>query len=442
MIYDALIIGSGPGGYECARWISKLGGKAILFEKKDLGGVCTNCGCIPTKAFAASANLIDKFKNSKNLGVTCESVSADMGALVSRRDRVVKVMRAGVKKLLDDGEVEVVYGEAEIIDSKTVECGGQTYSGQNLVIASGSAPTGVGSIQLDGEYIISGDEAAKLMDFPKKMVIIGGGFIGCEYASILASFGVDITLIEVQPTILPAEDSEVTELLQNILSKKLTLKINASVEKVDSAKKIVVCDGEIIPADLVLLAVGRKHMTPKGFEKLNVATAVDGVLVDETMRTNVDGVYAIGDVTTHVRLAHAAYLGGESAAKSIMGIESKADFDLMPWCVFSNPEIGRVGVTEKEAKLIYSDIRIGRAQYTSNGKARCMGERAGFVKVISDADGHLIGLHIIGSNASSLLGEAGLALTHKMKLEDIIQTIHAHPTLCELLREACINAIQ
>ncbi len=439
MTYDAAVIGAGPGGYECALKIAAKGGKVIVFERDLVGGVCTNRGCIPTKTLAESANLVDKIASASSFGVEVELSGIDNIKLLKRRDRVSMILRKGVEKLLSDAGVELVYSEAEIVSAKKVMAKGKSYGVKNIVVATGSVACGVGSLELDHEFVISGDDAATSHKLPTKVVIIGAGFIGCEYAAIYGSLGCDVTLIEAEDRLLPQEDKMISELLEQVLSKRVAIRTSARVEAIDADEKIVSCANESFSCDLVLLAVGRKPVYPKGLGSVGVKFEAQGIPVDVQMKTNVNGIYAIGDVTTHQQLAHAAYEAAKVAADNILGGTSSIDYSTLPRCVFTQPEVGRVGVTEEDAP---EGALIGVASYLANGKARCMGEKFGFAKVIVDKESHtLLAAHIMGARASDLIGEATLAVKNRITAEQIIATIHPHPTLCELLKSACVDAL-
>jgi dihydrolipoamide dehydrogenase len=270
------------------------------------------------------------------------------------------------------------------------------------------------------------------------VAIVGGGFIGCEYASIFGRLGVDVTLIEALPRLLPLEDAETSSAIEKALSKQAKILTNTRVESADKAKKTITAAGAEIHVEKILMAVGRAPLMPEGLDRMNVAVEKSGIRTDSRMRTNVPGIYAVGDAACGLKLAHVAYEGGETAAKNIMGRDCVAVFEAVPWCVYTQPEIGRVGITEAEAK---GDVKVGRADYLANGKARCMGERGGFCKVIVEREnGTLLGVHIVGAHASSLIGEAALAIRNKMTAKQVTDTIHPHPSLPELLKEACRDA--
>ena len=437
MQYDAVILGGGPAGYECALHMARLGGKAVIIEKGELGGVCTNRGCIPTKALIASAEAYESVKRSSEFGFEAQAVKVNPELLFKRRDRVALTMRKGVEKLLSDAKVEVVKAEAKVKSANAVEAAGRVFEGRNIVIATGSQPAGLPNIPLDGEFVLSGDDAAASSKLPGRVVIIGGGFIGCEYASLFARLGSAVTLIEALPRLLSTEDEDISSALEKALSKDVKIMTATRVDSVDKTRKMVVAGETEIPADMVLLAVGRKAILPEGLAVLGVQLDRGWVKVDSKMKA-AQNVYAIGDVASGLKLAHVAYEGGKVAAHNIMGKFMDADFGAVPWCVFSSPEISRVGLAEKEAKV---PVNVGRGEYLSNGKARCMGERQGFCKVVAQAGtGRILGVHFFGAHASDLIGEAALAVRNGLTVDDVINTIHPHPTLPEIFKQACENA--
>ncbi len=438
MKYDAVIVGAGPGGVEAALRVSRLGGRAALVERGEVGGVCTNRGCIPTKALAASADLYSSLQRAAEFGVDAPAYSVNREALFKRRNRVAETMRLGAAKLLSEAKVDVVQGTAKIVSNTEVDVEGDVLEGRTLVLATGSEPAGLPGMVLDHEFVVSGDDAASMPVLPEKAVIIGGGFIGCEYASIYSRLGAKVTLMEALPRILPQEDPDVSELLYQSLSKSAEVLTGVKVESADRESKTVKAGGAQYDADMVLLAVGRKPLLPEGLDDIGVEYGVGGILVDSMMRTSVDNVYAVGDVASPMKLAHVASAGGDVAAGNIMGDKMELDLTVVPWCVYTAPEVARVGITEGEAKSV---VRVGRAEYTANGKARCMGERAGFCKVVvDDASDAVLGVHIIGAHASDLIGEAACAVKSRMKAAALADTIHPHPALCELVREACRSA--
>jgi dihydrolipoamide dehydrogenase len=438
MKYDAVIVGGGPGGYEAALWVSRLGGKAVLAERGELGGVCTNRGCIPTKALAASLAAYESILRAGEFGVDVPSSKLNMEGVFRRRDRVSVTLRKGVEKQLADAGVEAVKGEGRIVSSSKVQVGDKTLEGRAIVVATGSEPSGLPGIGIDHDFVISGDDAAAISTLPANLVIVGGGFIGCEYASIFSGLGSRVTLIEALPDILPLEDSDVSAALEKSLSGKVRILKGVRVESADGRTKSVKAAGESIPADKVLLAVGRRPVLPAGLAEAGVRCDRQGVAVDSTMRTSVKGIYAVGDAVNGLKLAHVAYAGAQVAARNIMGERCEADFSDVPWCVFTSPEIARVGITEREAK---GRIMVGRSDYLSNGKARCLGERGGFCKVIAEeGSGVILGVHIVGAHASDLIGEAAVAVGKRLTLADVTGTIHPHPTLTEIFKEACQKA--
>jgi dihydrolipoamide dehydrogenase len=438
MNYDAVIIGSGPGGYETALRVAALKGRAMVIEKGALGGVCTNRGCIPTKSLAATCDILEDIRRGNEFGIEVAGPMLRSSDLFMRRDRVSMTLRKGVEKLLTDAGVDVAYASASLVSPTEVDVGGRKIQGRNIVIATGSEPLGLPNIPLDNDYVVSGDYAASMSVLPSSVVIIGGGFIGCEYASIYSRLGCKVTLVEALPSILAQEDQDISSTLQKMLSKSVDVMTNTKVESVDRASKTVRVHGKDVPADMVLMAVGRRPVIPEGLERVGVQADRAGIRVDRFMRTNKDGIYAVGDVTPAPRLAHVAYAQAETAASNIMGHNVQVDLTKVPWCVFTSPQIARIGLTEQEARSSGIAVLVGRADYLANGKARCMGERNGFCKLIAERKtGLILGVHIIGAHASDLIGEASLALKMGLTISDVAGAIHPHPTLTELFKEAC-----
>jgi dihydrolipoamide dehydrogenase len=430
MRYDALIIGGGPGGFEASIRISQAGGNALLVEKENLGGVCTNRGCIPTKAMVAGCNALDTVGSSMELGIDAKVSGLDLGVFFKRRDRIVSTLRRGVEKIVSDSGVKVVNGEAEIVSKDRIRVGKEEFEGGNIIIASGSVPTSVPGVDFDGEYVISGDEASCIRDVPDRVLIIGGGFIGCEYAGIFSRLGANVTLIEALDRLLPGEDEDISRMVEKGLAKRVDVLTGMRVEGVDKDSRTVKANGESHKADLVIVAAGRRIALPNGVKEIGVKVSGGLVAVDEHMMTSIPGVYAIGDVCTKYKLAHVASAHARVCAANIMGKEVAMDESAIPWCVFTMPEAARIGLRESDVE----NPVVGRGEYIANGMARCLGQREGFCKVIAK-DGLIAGVHIYGAHASELVGEALMIIG--LKPADVIKRIHPHPTLTEVLYAAC-----
>ena len=440
-MHDIIVIGGGPGGYSAALRAARLGGKVLLIEKSELGGVCTNKGCIPTKAMIACAEVFDKVKNAGKYGVTAGEPKADYKSMLERRDRIVSISRKGVELLLKNAGVEVVKGVAKISGKNAVDVDGRTLEAKSIIIATGSEPRSIPGLEPDGKFILSSDDLMGLSELPQKIIVVGGGIIGVEYASLFSKLGCKVTLVEVLDRLLPNEDEETSTEIERMLRRGVEIHLKSKVESADKAKKtaeVSTPEGrKTIKADAVLVSIGRKPVIPEGLENAGVKYDKAGMNVDDQMQTSATGIYAVGDVAGKHQLAHVASAEGWVAAENCMGIASVVYYDTVPWVVFNIPEIGRVGLTETEARRKHGEIKVGKALYSANGKANCIGEREGFCKVVCGKDGTILGVHIIGAHASDLIAEAALAVKSRMTTNQVVQTIHSHPTLPEVFKEAC-----
>ena len=446
---DLIVIGSGPGGYVAALRASQLGARVVLVEARDLGGVCLNRGCIPTKAILESARILDQLKRAKQFGLTVPSAEVDYAAVVARKDKVVSRLSRGVGMLLKGANVEVVMGRARVLDANTVEVAqGETTTrleARHLIIATGSEAARPEAFPFDGSRVITSDEALRLTTLPASVLIVGGGYIGCEFASMWAEFGSKVTVVEMLPRLLPPADEDVsTEMQRALMRRKVKVHVGTKIETLRTTDTGVVAelsDGKPVEAAIALVAVGRKlNSDLEGLAATGVKLECDAVAVDELCRTSVDGVYAIGDVTGKWLLAHYASEQGMVAAEHLFGggpepIDERA----VPSCVFTLPEIASVGLTETQARKQPGDVRVGRFDLAALGKAAASGETTGFVKVIGDAAGTVLGVHIVGHEATSMIAEAVLAVRHKLTMDDLVHTLHAHPTMPEAFHEAALD---
>jgi dihydrolipoamide dehydrogenase len=429
-IPDAAIIGGGPAGYSCAVKVAQLGGKAVIVEKEELGGVCTNRGCIPTKTLHATAKLIDKMRKAGDLGVDAK-FSFDFGKVMERKDRVVKTSVMGIRKLLENHGIEVVKGTGKIASKNEVriEDAGRTIKAKNIVIATGSGP-----VSIPGIEGITSTEMLGLKRAPKKLLIIGGGVTGVEFAAIFSRLGSEVTVVEMMERIIPAEDEEISEALRRTMERDGTRIFTSSkVEKVSKGRAVIRTAGKTFEEhfDAVLVSVGRRPNIPSEIDSLGIKHGKNGISVDEKMQTNVGNVYAIGDVSGGPQLAHAAYEEGIVAAENIMGRGSSIDYRTVPVCIFTIPEIASAGKREPGCKT-------GKALFVASGKARALGETQGFVKVFVKG-WKLISVSIIGENATELIAEAALIISQNIPINKIRRITHAHPTLSESLVEALEN---
>ena len=454
---DVCIIGTGPGGYIAAVRAAQLGMKVAVVEREELGGVCLNRGCIPTKAMLRSAELFMTMQHSADYGILAENVTVDFSKVVARREKVVKQLTGGVGGLLKSYGVEVVKGTATLgaERGKVRVSGGTdaTVNAKNVIIATGSSPAKLPIPGADGPGVIDSDGALALTEIPKSMLIIGGGAIGTEWACVFGAFGTKVTVVEMLPTLLPLEDEEMGRTLARSLQRQgVTIHTEAKLEEISqgddglSVGVLTLKDGkqERVSAEKVLVGVGRKpNSADLGLEALGVTLDRRGfVEVDEYLRTSAGNVYAIGDVTGKQLLAHLAMHQGVSAAEAIAGKGHPMDYKVVPACTYTHPEVASVGLSEKKAREQGYDVRIGKFPFQANGRALTHGDAEGMVKIVADAKyGELLGVHIIGPTASELIPEAALGIRLESTLEDIAHTIHAHPTMAEAVGQAAWAAL-
>lgn len=447
---DVVIIGGGPGGYVAAIKAAHLGLKAVLVEKDKLGGVCLNKGCIPTKALVSIAELLNHLQRAEEFGIQVKDYSFDFPAIMKRKDLITRRLSSGVEQLMKANRVRIVRGEGQIVEPGTVEVldaerEKEVIKTKNIIIATGSSVMKLPLPGIDSEGVITSDEALSLSELPSRMLIIGGGVVGIEFAGIFRALGVEVTVVEMLPRILLPIDEEIARRLTQILKRKgieiLTDCKVKGIKKNNQNLEVLVStsDGEKkLETEKVLLAAGR---VPElgNIDVRGLGIELDGktIKVDEKMRTNIPGIYAVGDVVGKIMLAHVASREGIVAVENISGKEVLMDYKVVPNCVFSMPEVASVGLTEEEAKKENSNIKISKFPFMANGKALGMGETEGMVKIIADGDTlELLGVHILGVHASDLIAEGTLALSMEATAFEIVNTIHAHPTLAETIAEA------
>lgn len=452
--FDITVIGGGPGGYVAAIRAAQLGAKVLLVEKDQVGGTCTNRGCIPTKTMLADAKMYDRVKLSSV--IKTEGLRLDMEQLQDRKNKVVKRMITGVEFLLKDNGITFIRGKASFLDRNLIEVevekGREQFGSQKVIIATGSVSAQIPNVPVDGKVILTSTEMLNVSSIPQDLVIIGGGYIGMEFACLFSGLGSKVTVIEMLPQIISTEDEEVIRGLTTLL-KKRGIQIHTET-KVKEAKvkdgraevKVIQPDGkeEVFQAEKALMAVGRSPCTEGlQFEKVNVALNGKFIKVNERMETTSPGIYAIGDVTGRQMLAHKASAEGIAAAENALGRSNKVDYSKIPNCIFTLPEVASIGVTEKQAKEKGLRVRIGRYPFQSNGKALANGDSEGFVKVIADQElGQVVGVHIIGDHATDLIGGLSVAMTLETTVEELGKTVQAHPTLMEAVAEASLDAIK
>ena len=444
------VIGAGPGGYVAAIRAAQMGADVTVIETDEVGGTCLNRGCIPTKALLASTEVFSKVKKAADYGVEISGdVTARLDKIMARKDKVVATQVKGIRGLFKSWGVTLIEGRGRLVSGKKIEITLKSGDVQELdadaiIIATGSRPAQIPVFPFDGEKIISSNEALSLESVPESLLIVGAGVIGCEFAFIYKELGADVTMIEMMPRAVFTEDPEVSEVLERELKKKkIKLLKNIKTEKVevtDAGVKAFLSEGKTVEGQKMLVSIGRAvNSEDLGLVEVGVELGGRGEIpVDEKMQTNVDGIYAIGDVTGGIMLAHVASKQGLVAVENIMGHNAKMSYDVVPAAIFTHPEIGSVGLRGHQCEEQGIDVKIGRFQFRALGKAHAMGEIAGMIKVIADAaTDKVLGVHIIGPHASDLVHEAALAMEVGVTAKQIAETIHAHPTLAEGVMEAC-----
>jgi dihydrolipoamide dehydrogenase len=445
--HDLVIIGGGPGGYVAAIRAAQLGAKVALVEKDRVGGTCLNRGCIPTKALVRSVEVLQLVDQAPAFGVIVEEPAFDFARIMARKDEVVARLVGGVEGLLEAHKVEVVPGTATIpqpglVLVKTAN-GDRRLATENVVIATGSVPASPPIAGLDAPGVLTSAEVLELEEVPDSLAVIGGGVIGLEFAAIFHALGTRVTVLEMLSTLLPTVDGELARRYRSYLQQEgVEVHLRARVEDIrpkgDGLAVRVADSGEEVEAEKVLLATGRVPYTEGlGLEELGVQRERGAIVVDERLATNVPGIYAIGDVTGGIMLAHLASRQGEVAVENILGHPVAMHYRAVPNCVFTLPEIAGVGLTEGEAKSEGFDYEIARFPFSASGRALTIGETTGLVKLICEREsGKVLGMHIMGPQASDLIAEGTLAIQMGATARDIAETIHAHPTLPEAIMEA------
>jgi len=453
--YDLLVIGAGPGGYVAAIRGAQLGLKTAIIEKAELGGICLNWGCIPTKALLKSAQVFEYISHAKDYGIEVSGAKADFGSVIKRSRDVANGMSKGISFLMKKNKIEVIEGTAKLTKDKKVEVIGKDgqkviHEAKHTILATGSRARELSNIPLDGKKVIGYREAMTLPLQPKSMVIMGSGAIGVEFAYFYATMGTKVTIVEFMPRIVPIEDEEISKALEKSL-KKIGIEIltNASVESVDKSGpgckvKIKAQDGEkILECDIVLSAVGiATNLENLGLEEAGIKTEKGKVLVDDFYQTNIPGIYAIGDIVKGQSLAHVASAEGIICVEQIAGHHPEPlNYNNIPGCTYCTPEIASVGMTEKQAKDAGYELKIGRFPFSASGKASAAGVKDGFVKVIYDAKyGELLGCHMIGTNVTEMIAEIVVARKLETTGHEIIKSVHPHPTMSEAIMEATADA--
>ncbi len=453
--YDIIVLGSGPGGYVTAIRASQLGFKTAVIEKESLGGVCLNWGCIPTKALLKSAQVFDYLKHASDYGLTLEKADKDFGAVVKRSRDVADGMSKGVQFLMKKNKIDVIEGFGKLKAGKKISVEDKDgksadYEAKHIIIATGARSRELPGLKQDGKKVIGYREAMTLKEQPKSMIVVGSGAIGVEFSHFYNSMGTEVTIVEFLPNLVPLEDEEISKQFERSLKKSgIKIMTNSSVESVDvSGKgvkaKVKTQKGEVtLEADIVLSAVGIKsNIENIGLEELGIKTDKDKILVNEWYQTNVEGIYAIGDVVAGPALAHVASAEGITCVEKIKGMHvDPIDYGNIPGCTYASPEIASVGMTEKQAREAGYELKIGKFPFSASGKAKAAGTPDGFVKVIFDAKyGEWLGCHMIGAGVTDMIAEAVLGRKLETTGHEVLKTIHPHPTMSEAVMEAVAAA--
>ena len=452
MKYDIIVIGSGPGGYVAAIRASQLGKKVAIVEKAELGGVCLNWGCIPTKALLKSAQVYTYCKNAAHYGVAIDGdVKPDWEKVVARSRTVADTMSKGVAFLMKKNNIDIIVGFGRLAGEGKVEVDGTIYEADAVILATGARPRQMPFMQVDGKHVISSKEALTLPALPQSMIVVGSGAIGSEFACLYASMGVKVTVIEYMPQMMPLEDEEVAKTMERAFRKMRATVLTSTTVKNVSVGEDGLCyvdiegkkGAETLTADVVLSAVGVKsNIENIGLEEMGITVERDKIVVDEHYQTSAAGVYAIGDIIATPALAHVASAEAIHCVEHICGLTPDAvDYSTIPSCVFTSPEVASVGMTEQQAREKGIEYKVGRFPFTASGKATAAGDRDGFVKLIFNESEKLIGAHMVGATVTEMLGEPTLAKRLGITAHAIAKTIHSHPTMHEGIMEAAESAM-
>ena len=452
--YDVIVLGSGPGGYVTAIRASQLGFKTAIVEKENLGGVCLNWGCIPTKALLKSAQVFEYLKHADDYGLTIKEYDKNFDAVINRSRNVAKGMSKGVQFLMNKNKIDIIEGHGKILPGKKVSVTKNKktteYKGQNIIIATGARSREIQSLPQDGKKIIGYREAMTLSKQPKKLVVVGSGAIGIEFAHFYNAMGTNVTIVEYLDRIVPVEDEDISKQLERSFTNSgINILTSTEVKSVDTKGKDIKVTlktdkgEEIITADTILSAVGIKtNIENIGLEEVGIATDQDKILVNDFYQTNIPGYYAIGDVTKGQSLAHVASAEGILCVEKIAGhTVEPLDYGNIPGCTYCSPEVASVGLTESQAKEKGFEIKVGKFPFSASGKAQAGGNSEGFVKVIFDSKyGEWLGCHMIGAGVTDMIAEAVLGRKLETTGSEVLKTVHPHPTMSEAVMEAVADA--
>jgi dihydrolipoamide dehydrogenase len=441
--FDIVILGAGSGGYAAALRAAQLDLSVALIEKGELGGTCLHRGCIPTKALLHAGEVADQTRESEQFGVKAELIGVDMAGVNAYKDGVVARLYKGLQGLLKQPKITIVNGAGTLVSQDTVEVDGKRYTGRNVILATGSYSRSLPGLEVDGTRVITSEHALRLDHVPTSAIVLGGGVIGCEFASAWKSFGVDVTIIEALPRLVAAEDEEISKAVERAFRKrKINFKVGKPFEKVEHTEngvKATLAGGETVEAELLLVAVGRGPTTKDlGYEAQGVTLDRGFVITNERLHTGVGNIYAVGDIVPGLQLAHRGFQQGIFVAEEIAGLNPTViDEDGIPRVTYSDPEVASVGLTEAKAKEKYGADKVSSYNYNlgGNGKSQIL-KTAGFIKLVRVADGPVVGVHMVGARVGELIGEAQLIFNWEAYPAEVAQLVHAHPTQNEALGEA------
>lgn len=449
------VLGAGPGGYVAALRAAQLGARVTVIEDSEVGGTCLNWGCIPTKTIIASTALLAKVRELEDFGIELKGeIIPNLSRIIDRKNKVVSTLVKGIRGLFKNLNITLVSGRGVLASPGTIvvtlkDGTEETISSDSVIIATGSRPAAIPSLPFDGTHILSSTDALDLRQIPKSMLIVGAGVIGCEFACIFRELGSEVTIVEMLPRALAAEDREISELLEKeFRKKKIKLITNVRVEKTaikEDGVHVLLSDGEKVITEKILVSIGRALNTDGiGLDEAGISRGPKGeIIVNNRMETSVSGIYAIGDVTGGMLLAHKASAEGIVAAGNVMGQNTEINYSIVPAAIFTSPEIASVGLREDQAIEKGIDYRVGRFPFRALGKAHAIGEISGMVKIIAEAaTDRIIGAHIMGPHASDLIAEAAVAMKAGLTARQLAETIHAHPTLAEAVMEAAEDVHQ
>jgi len=439
--FDLVVLGGGSGGYAAALRGAQLGLTVALIEKDKVGGTCLHRGCIPTKALLHAGEVADSSRHASDFGVNAQFISMDMNAVNAYKDGVVSKLHKGLQGLIKSRNITYVEGTGRLVSPNTVQVNGENYTGKNVILATGSYPRTIPGLEIDGRQIVTSEEAMKFDYVPKSVIVLGGGVIGCEFASVWNSFGSEVTIVEGLPRLVALEDESSSKQLERAFRKRginfVTGVKFASATKSEAGVTITLEDGTTHTADVLLVAVGRGPVTSGiGYEEQGIAMDRGYITVDEKCRTNVPGIWAVGDIIPTLQLAHVGFAEGIMVAEEIAGLNPRAiNYDGIPKVTYSEPEVASVGLSTAVAKERGYDVVELSYDLAGNGKANIL-KTAGSIKLVAQKDGPILGIHMVGSRVGELLAEAQLIFNWEADASDVAQHIHAHPTLSEAMGEA------